>query len=56
MMKFFKRIFDTYQLDEVEDYYANSISLEDLERRQREVEKGEAPFQRRRYPISFMHY
>jgi len=48
MMKFLKSIFS--QADEkskIEDYLSNSLSLEDLERRQREIARGEAPWQLR---------
>lgn len=31
--------------DQVEEYLADSISLEDLERRQRLISRGEAPWQ-----------
>lgn len=31
----------------VEEYLADSISLEDLERRQRSISRGEAPWQQR---------
>lgn len=46
MKNFLKSFFGTHtEKSNIEDYLANSISLEDLERRQREISRGEAPWQ-----------
>ena len=46
MMNFLKSIFSNKdEKSTIEDYLSNSISLEDLERRQREISRGEAPWQ-----------
>jgi hypothetical protein len=42
-----KKIFQVfYSADSAEQYLSDSISLQDLERRQREISRGEAPYQR----------
>lgn len=46
MFKYFKNIFKSKtEQDVVYNYLADSISLEDLERRQRLINRGEAPWQ-----------
>jgi hypothetical protein len=42
----FKNWFKTKtEQERIEDYLADSLSLEDLERRQRSISRGEAPWQ-----------
>jgi len=49
MFKVLKKIFQTTKhLDnETENYLANSANLQELERRIRHIERGEAPFQQK---------
>lgn len=47
MLELLKKIFRSkkYSETEIEQYLADSISLQDLERRIKQIERGEAPFQ-----------
>lgn len=48
MLRFLAKLFDTRTEQELAyDYLTESHNLEDLERRQRQLSKGEAPFQTR---------
>jgi hypothetical protein len=48
MINFFKSLFTKQdEKSVIEEYLADSLSLEDLERRQRLIARGEAPWQLR---------
>lgn len=46
MKKILKLLFSNSTETSADTYLANSISLEDLERRQKLISRGEAPFQK----------